>query len=189
MRRAISLRKCPKIKEGQRMIALKGSTHPTKSRVRINPRTIYPFANASGTKQDDCGMREKESQGESRTWENCISGLVYEVKAIPLVGTAFTLIERTPSKGCFSLSVASTDSANFPVQADSPASALFRATGIESGVTKSRDGKSAVYDREYPVPKALPGNLKRTDCRISKCGHDGGLSASQIVKTNMQAVG
>jgi len=136
-------------------------------------------------------MPTHELRRESRIGENPTYGLVCEVKPTKRRRRrgGFTLIERTPSKGCFSLSVASTDSANFPVQADSPTSALFRATGKESGVTKSRDGKSAVYDRECPVPKALPGNLKRRECRMFKSGHDGGLLASQSGKTNMQAVG
>ncbi len=92
MQRAVSLRKCPKIRRGQQMNAERAQEHPLK-RVKVNRRAIYSSANASGTKYDDRGMLMKESQGESRTWENRISGLVYGVKAIPLVRTAFTLIE------------------------------------------------------------------------------------------------
>lgn len=92
MQRAISLRTCPKMKRPADDCP-KGSTHPTKSRARINQGTLYPTANANGTENDVCRMRKDESQGESRTWENCISGSVCGVKAIPLVRSAFTLVE------------------------------------------------------------------------------------------------
>ena len=101
----------------------------------------------------------------------------------------FTLIERAPSKGRFSLLVASTNSANFPVRADSQTQAPCPATGGESWVTKSRDGNPAIYGGCRPVPKALHGNAEGTDCRTPKYGYPVELLASQSGKTNMQAVG
>ena len=95
MRRAISLRTCPRIKEGQRMNAEKAQEHPVRW-LKTNLRTLYPSANTSGTKHDVGGMPRTELQGESRSWENRIPGLVCGVKAIPLVRSAFTLIERVP---------------------------------------------------------------------------------------------
>jgi prepilin-type N-terminal cleavage/methylation domain-containing protein len=71
----------------------KGSMHPVINWARINRKVLYSSANTDGTKDGDCGMPMKESQGESRTWENRISGSVYGVKAIPFVRSAFTLIE------------------------------------------------------------------------------------------------
>ena len=65
----------------------------------VYPRTIYPFTNTDVTSNNDGGMRRDELQGESRSWENRIPGLVDGVKAIPFVRRAFTLIERVPSKG------------------------------------------------------------------------------------------
>lgn len=67
----------------------------TKSRERKPPEYggLYLSANTVGTKDDGCGMLKKESQGESRSWGNCISGLVYGEKAIPFARSAFTLIE------------------------------------------------------------------------------------------------
>jgi len=92
MQRVISLKTCPKKRKGQRMTAEKTETHPLKWG-KANFRRLSFSANTGGTKDDDCGMLKKESQGKSRLWEKRISGFVYGVKAIPLVRSAFTLIE------------------------------------------------------------------------------------------------
>ena len=75
------------------MIAQKAKPHPVVKRVRVNREALYPLANTDGTKHDACGMPKDKSQGESRVRENRMHGLVYGVKAIPLVRSAFTLIE------------------------------------------------------------------------------------------------
>jgi hypothetical protein len=75
MQRAISLKKCISTREDRRMIASKATTHPFKW-VRISRNAIYSQANLSDSNKIGYGMPEKELQGESRSWENCIPGLV-----------------------------------------------------------------------------------------------------------------
>ena len=104
----------------------------------------------------------------------------------------FTLIERRPSKGRAYLLAASANPANFPIQAGSLTCAATRATGMQGGVTKSRDGK--------PVRLANTGRVSMRhspaftaesplDCGKTALETNGGLLASRSGETNMQAAG
>lgn len=104
----------------------------------------------------------------------------------------FTLIECTPSKGRAFLLEECANPANFPVQAGSLTCAATRATGMQGGVTTSRDGKLVrfanvrVSVRRHPFAIRAKGLL---DCGTSTPGPNEGLLASRSGKTNTQAVG
>lgn len=91
---------------------------------------------------------------------------------------SFTLVERVPRKAHDFLLDASSNPANFPVQAGSLTCAPHPARGGECEVTKPRDGKLAWHGGLWPVPKALPGNGER-DHRTPKPGERGTPSQSE----------
>ena len=107
-------------------------------------------------------------------------------------GARLSLTECTPSKGRAFLLAECANPANFPVQAGSLTCAATRATGMQGGVTTSRDGKlvrfanvrvsANLHSPTHAAESLLDGGK-------SAPGSNEGLLASRSGKTNTQAVG
>ena len=103
-------------------------------------------------------------------------------------GMEFTLVERVPSKAHDFLLDASSNPANFPIQAGSLTCAPHLVRGGESGVTKSRDGKLAWHGVFNPKRSGV----METGVAVRgtpKPGHIEGLLASRSGKANMRVAG
>jgi len=100
----------------------------------------------------------------------------------------FTLIECVPRKAHDFLLDASSNPANFPIQAGSLTRAPHLVRGGEGGVTKSRDGKLAwhgVFNLKRSGVMETGAAVRRTP----KPGHIEGLLASRSGKANMRVAG